>query len=78
MNTRETIFWESANDPIVEMLLRGEAETVSQAEESYLDAHVADVIGLVESDLTEEEFRHHPLIALLLAHGSRGWEDSLS
>jgi hypothetical protein len=67
-----------ANDPILVLLLRGEAETVAQAEEMYLDAHVRDVIRLAESALPDEEFRQHPLVALLLSHGSRGWEDSLA
>jgi hypothetical protein len=35
------------------------------------------VVRLVESPLSEEEFRRHPLTMLLLARGSRGWEDSL-
>lgn len=64
--------------PIIELLLNGAVETVSQAEEMYLDAHLPEVLRLVESPLSDEEFRRHPLIVLLLAHGSRPWEDSLS
>ena len=63
-------------DPIVQMLLRGEAQSVSEAEEKYLDANLHQVIALVESPLSDEQFRDHPLIALLLSHGSRDWEDS--
>jgi hypothetical protein len=59
------------------MLLLGAAQTVSEAEEAYLDAHLREVIRLVESPLSDEEFRAHPLIVLLLSHGSRDWEDSL-
>lgn len=66
-----------ATDPIVELLLCGRAATVEEAEELYLDEHVMDVIALVESPLSDAEFRRHPLVALLLARGSRGWEDSL-
>ena len=66
------------DDPIVQMLLRGEAKTVSEAEEKYLDANLRQVIDLVESPLSDEEFRNHPLIALLFSHGSRDWEDSVS
>jgi hypothetical protein len=66
------------NDPIVELLLSGQADTVHEAEELYLDEHIADVVRLAESPLTEDQFRRHPLIALLLAHGSRPWEDSLA
>jgi hypothetical protein len=58
------------------MLLRGDAQTVSEAEEIYLDANIRQVIDLVEGPLSDEETRAHPLI-LLLSHGSRGWEDSL-
>jgi hypothetical protein len=65
-------------DPIAEMLLAGEAQSVSEAEEKYLDRHLSEVVELVESPLSDREFREHPLIALLLAHGSRGWEDSLT
>ena len=65
-------------DPIVEILLSGEAQSVSEAEELYLDRHVMEVVELVESPLPDREFREHPLIVLLLAHGSRGWEDSLT
>jgi hypothetical protein len=63
-------------DPIVQMLLSGEADAVAEAEEKYLDANLRLVIELVESPLSDEEFRAHPLIQLLLSHGSRDWEDS--
>ena len=49
---------------------------VSEAEELYLDEHLDEVFRLVESDLSEEEFRRHPLITLLLARGSRPPEDA--
>jgi len=63
-------------DPIADLLQGGAARTVAEAEEAYLDAHLDDVIALVGSSLSDEEFRAHPLIALLLARGSRPWEDS--
>jgi hypothetical protein len=65
-------------DPVVALLLAGEATTVAEAEEKYLDSNIGDVVTLVRSDLTDAQFRRHPLIALLLAHGSRGSEDSLT
>jgi hypothetical protein len=65
------------SDPIVNMLLRGEASTVHEAEEKYLDAHLKEVIELVDGVKSDNEFRRHPLIAMLLSHGSRGFEDSL-
>lgn len=64
-------------DPIVGILLRGEASTVHEAEETYLDSHLGEVVKLASSSLSDEEFRRHPLIMMLLSHGSRGFEDSL-
>ena len=64
-------------DPVAELILAGRAATVDEAEELYLDEHLGEVAGLVASDLSDEEFRRHPLIALLLARGSRPFEDSL-
>jgi hypothetical protein len=61
----------------MEMLIRGEAETVHAAESKYLDEHLADVVTLVESPLSDLEFRMHPLIVMLMSHGSRGWEDTM-
>ncbi len=67
----------SCEDPVADLLLKGEAATVAEAEELYLNTHLDEVIRLVESPLSDAEFRRHPLIQLLLARGSRGWEDSL-
>ena len=64
-------------DPVAGLILAGRASTVDEAEELYLDEHLGEVIRLVESDLSEEEFRRHPLISLLLARGSRPPEDAL-
>jgi hypothetical protein len=44
-------------DPVVELILTGRAQTTEQAEELYLDEHIADVVRLVDSDLSEQEFR---------------------
>jgi hypothetical protein len=63
-------------DPIVELLLSGKAASVDEAEELYLDASISEVLRLVKSDLTDAEFRSHPLIQLLMSRGSRGREDS--
>jgi hypothetical protein len=65
-------------DPVADLILAGRASTVDEAEELYLDEHLDDVVRLVSSGLTDEEFRRHPLIVLLLARGSRGWDDSLA
>jgi len=61
---------------IDELLLSGRAETMAEAEGLYLDAHLKEIAELAEW-LPEEEFRRHELVRLLLAHGSRRWEDAL-
>jgi hypothetical protein len=68
------VAWEK--EPVIELLLSGRARTVEEAEELYLDTHLDDVIRLVEGPLSEAEFRRHPLIVLLMSHGSRAREDS--
>jgi len=68
----------SGDEPVAALLLEGKARTLAEAQEQYLNAHLAEVVELVRSPLSEAEFRRHPLIALLLASGSRGWEDSLT
>ena len=65
------------DDPVAQILLAGEAATPSEAERKYLENHLDEVFPLVEGPLSDEEFRRHPLIAMLFSHGSRGWEDSL-
>lgn len=70
--------WRPEDDPVVTMLLREEATTAHEAESRYLDSHIADVVALVNSPLSDAEFRRHPLIMMLFAHGSREWEDSLA
>jgi hypothetical protein len=65
------------NDPVVQLLLSGRAQTAEEAERLYVEEHLDEVVALVNSTLSEEEFRRHPLIAALLSRGSRGWEDSI-
>jgi hypothetical protein len=65
------------DDPVLSLLLRGEAQTLYEAEEKYLNASLPEVIRLAGGPLSNEELAVHPLYCLLLAHGSRGWEDSL-
>ncbi len=68
---------EADRDPILQYLLRGEARTLDEAEELYLDASLAEITRLIGSEIPDEELSRHPLLVLLRAHGSRGWEDSL-
>jgi hypothetical protein len=79
---KDSELWEiTKNDPVTALLLSGEASTVHEAEEKFLNENVEAVcqmvLELVESDLSDEEFGRHPLIMLLRGHGSRRWEDSL-
>jgi hypothetical protein len=67
----------TTGDPVADLLVQGVARTVAEAEEMYLDAHLDDVAALAGSTLSDDEFREHPLIVLLLSRGSRPWEDSL-
>lgn len=65
------------DDPVAQLLLNGAAQTPSEAERIYLENHLDDILELVRSPLSDEEFRSHSLIQMLFSHGSRGWEDSL-
>jgi hypothetical protein len=66
-----------SDDPVIQLLLRGEAQTLHEAEEKYLDAAIPAILELLHSPLSNAELSRHPLLQLVLAHGSRGWEDSL-
>ena len=69
------------NDPVMELLLTGQATTAQEAEALFLKNNVdlitQQVLELVASDLSEEALSLHPLVILLRRHGSRQWEDSL-
>jgi hypothetical protein len=58
------------------LLLSGRASSMAEAESMVLDAHLEEIAELAQR-LTEEEFGRHELVRLLLAHGSRPWEDSI-
>ena len=65
------------NDPVIRRIWRGEATTLHEAEEQYLNASLAEAIGLLQTPLSNEELGQHPLFVMYRRHGSRGWEDSL-
>lgn len=65
------------DDPVIRLLLRGEAQTLHEAEEQYLDTAIPDILDLLRGPLGNDELAGHPLLMLVLAHGSRGWEDSI-
>ena len=67
----------AVTDPVERLLLMGQAKTVHEAEEMYLDAAYPEVIALLASPLSDEELGRHPLFLLYRSHGSRPREDSL-
>ena len=77
MSTSESIIPELDNDPVLRLLWRGEARTVHEAEELYLNASLPEVIRLLQSPLSDEELGRHPLFVMYRRRSSRGWEDSL-
>ena len=64
------------SDPVARLLLSGQAETLREAEELYLDSCLPEVVGLLQSGLSDEELGRHPLMQMLRSHGSRGWEEA--
>jgi len=66
-----------SNDPVIQILLRGEAQTLYEAEEKYLDQAIPEILELLASPLDNQALAAHPLLNLMLTHGSRGWEDSI-
>ena len=61
---------------IDELLLSGKAQTMWEAENQFLDTHLAQLAQLAV-ELPEAELCEHEAVKLLLAHGSRRWEDAL-
>ena len=66
-----------SSDPVAQLLLRGRAETLREAEELYLDSCLPDVVRLLQSGLSDEELGRHPLMQMLRSHGSRAWEEAI-
>ena len=65
------------NAEIDNLLLTGQALTMHDAESQFLDAHLGEIAALVTL-LTDDEFENHEAVKLLMAHGSRPWEDALT
>lgn len=64
-------------DPVSQLLLNGQAETLREAEDLYLDTCLPEIVRLLEGLLSDEELGRHPLMQMLRSHGSRGWEDAI-
>ena len=65
------------DDSVLRFILSGEAVSLHEAEEKFLDTALPAIFSLIGSGIGNEELARHPWMQLLLAHGSRGWEDSL-
>ena len=66
-----------SSDPVSQILLRGGAETLREAEELYLDSCLPEVVRLLGSGISDDELGRHPLMRMLRSHGSRAWEEAL-
>jgi hypothetical protein len=77
MATQREDLFNLTNDPVARLLLSGQASTFREAEELYLDTCLPEVVRLLESQLSDEELARHPLMVMLRAHGSRGWEEAI-
>jgi hypothetical protein len=65
-------------DRIFQLLLTGRAKDLYEAEEIYLDESMPELLKLLELPIPDDELAEHPLMRLILAHGSRGRGDSIS
>lgn len=61
---------------IDELLLSGASQEMGEAEDRFLDGHLAQIVDLVTT-LSDQDFAEHEAVKLLFAHGSRAWEDGL-
>jgi hypothetical protein len=77
MRPQESFIPELDNDPVLRLIWRGEARSVDEAEEQYLNASMPTILELFGSELSDAELCRHPLLILLRTRGSRGREDSL-
>jgi hypothetical protein len=74
--TRVPLSSHQVHAAIDELLLTGKAATMAEAEEQFLNEHLAEIAELAAL-LPDEEFVDHEAVKLLLARGSRPWEDEL-
>jgi len=65
------------DDPVMQLIISGEAQSLGEAEELYLDRSLPAIMELIGSIPDDDELVRHPLIVLLLRRGMRGREDSL-
>jgi hypothetical protein len=65
------------SDPVAQLLLSGQVQTLREAEELHLDSCLPEIVQLLKSPLSDEELGRHPLMTMLRSHGSRGWEEAV-
>ncbi len=65
------------DDRIFEIYLRGDAQSLYEAEDRYLDMVLPEILELIGSPLTNAELAEHPIMKMLFEHGSRPREDSI-
>ena len=56
-------------DPILRLILAGQARTLDEAEEMYLDESLPEVLELLRKPIPDEELAEHPLMTLLPRQG---------
>lgn len=66
------------DDPVLRRVLSGEARTLDEAEEQYLDAALPEVYALLARPVPDADLARDPLLTLLRTRGGRPREDSLS
>jgi hypothetical protein len=65
------------DDPVLRLVFTGQAETVEQAEEMYLESMHSELMDLLSGPLTNAELERHPLIVMLRRRAPRGWDESI-
>ena len=75
--TNDPILDTFANDPVLRMILTGQAKDLYEAEELYLDRSLPEILTLLGSSQSNSEIERHPLLCLLRRRGMRGREDSI-
>jgi hypothetical protein len=55
MHSSESLIPEIDDDPVIRLLWRGNARTLHEAEEQYLNASLDEAIALLHTSLSDEE-----------------------
>lgn len=63
------------SDPVLTIFLSGQAETLEEAEDRYLDETYPELLELLNGPATQEELDNHPLIIRWAERGNRRHPD---